>query len=106
MSAWVRAAYRPLTPLRRALQARRGAASRCGALRLAQHPAQHVRQQPAVPVVLDVVRRIDARHRLERLRTTVLRPRAHRETLPGSEPWGDALDAVGLPAGEPERRRR
>src|SRR5207253_2957668 len=74
-------------------------------LRRRQHPPQHVRQQPAVPVVLDIVRRIDARDGLEGPHLPVLATPPHGDALPGGESGRDPLHVVGLPPGEPERRR-
>src|SRR5690242_17925556 len=72
-------------------------------LRRRQHPPEHVRQQPAVPVVLDVVGRIDARDNLEGPRLPVLAPRVHGQPLTRRETGSDALDVVRLSPREPER---
>src|SRR5439155_18283054 len=69
----------------------------------AEHPAEHVREESAVAVVLDVVGGIDPRDRLELARTTVLRRDAHGERLAGREAAGDPGHLVGLAARQPER---
>ena len=57
-------------------------------------------------VVLDLVRRVDARHGLELLHLPVGRRGAHGDALAGPEAGGEALDVVGLLPGQAERRAR
>ena len=58
-----------------------------------------------MPVVLHIVRRIDARYDLEGPHLPGLASRPHCDALPGGKPGRNPLDVVRLTPGEPERRR-
>jgi len=73
-----------------------------GSGRSGDHPAQHVRQHAAVAVVVDVVRRIDARHHLE-LPYAVAGTRGSHPQARTRREGRDALDVEGLRPVETER---
>jgi aconitase A len=80
----------------------------CTTLRLRAKLTQHVLQDPAVPIVLRLVRRIDAHDRFERLRDTgpVRRACVHGDATARNDALRQARDLVRFFAGERERRAR
>jgi len=64
---------------------------------------QHVMQNPAMPVVLELLRRVDAQPRFESLRLAAVAVRDDRDRLGGSAIETDHIE--GLLAGKPQARR-
>src|SRR2546427_563319 len=70
-----------------------------------QQLSEHVRQNSTVPVVVDLIRRVDARDGGERARLAVLTFDPHRVLLTWRETLSHAVDVEHLAAGETQARR-
>src|SRR5215831_19358803 len=75
----------------------------CGDLvRLPQQQPQHIRQDPAVAVVLDFDRRVDPTPHLKRELAAIAALAAHGQQLAWHEPFGYARDGKHLAARQAE----